>query len=67
MLLGYTIFTCDDCGQTFRRAKHRISCDGIEYADAMSQMRQYAHHAGDYEWCAKFQTVDIPENLGEGR
>lgn len=45
---------------------HRISCDGIEYADAMSQMRQYVHHAGNYEWCAKFQTVDIPENLGEG-
>jgi len=31
-------------------------------------MRQYAHHAGNYEWCAKFQTVDIPENLeGDGQ
>jgi hypothetical protein len=31
-------------------------------------MRQYAHNAGDYEWCAKFQTVDIPENLeGDGQ
>ena len=29
-------------------------------------MRQHAHHAGNYERVAKFQAVDIPENLGEG-
>ena len=45
---------------------HRIPCNVFKYANAMSQMRQYAHNAGNYEWCAKFQTVDIPENLGEG-